>query len=144
MSTILRFTHDATDTNFDQNEVQKVVLSNVQNSNVWQDVDEYYHLDRVGASYKKITISFWLDTPTTWTKLETLWGYKDAYFQPDTIKLYYEYLISTTNNYYVKMKRDNFSLQFFEGRYVVGKNLTLTFYEAVPSGVAVQANPIGI
>jgi len=139
---ILRFTHDGTSTDFYIYEVPKIVVSTVQKSDIWQDLQEYYHIYKIGNSYKKLTITFDIREMTTWTKLETLWGYKDSYYQPDIMQCFYEYGINTSTNIWVQMKRDDFQLRFFQGKYKAKEKLKLVFYEAVPEGVAVVSNQI--
>src|SRR4030042_95878 len=136
MSTCLRFTYGGVDTDFDELEVVDVKRDIIQRSNIWQDLHEYYHLYKFGASYQRIVVTFVTQFNNTWTKLSTLWGYKDSYFQPAVIKLYYEYLISTSNNLQVQMKRDDFRFMFFGNECQGAEEIQLTFFETTPSGTA--------
>lgn len=135
MKTVLRFTYGGTNTNFSKDEVLNVVVSNVQKTNIWQDLQEYYHLNKIGKSYKVITVNFNITSESTKTKIETLWDYKDAYYQPDIIQFFYEYGIDTDTNMFVRMKRDEYKLKYEFGRLTHGQIIPLRFYEAKHTGV---------
>ena len=142
---VIKFRYNNTDTNFYDTEIPEIVVSNVQKADTWQDLQGYYHICKTRDSYKKITVTFITksyEDETTWDKLNIIWGYKDTYYQPTVIQCFYEYLISTTSNCYVQMKRDDYKLKYFCGKPLAEEKIRLVFYEAVPEGAAIVSNQI--
>ena len=74
---------------------------------------------------------------STLTKLETIRNWRDDYNQPKPIKMYYEYLISTSNYYYVQLVPDTFRKEYSEG-YLKEYAMNLRFVESRPEGAGVM------
>ena len=129
MATVLRFTYSGTNTDFSNDEVLNLQVSNVQKIYLWQDLQEYFHLNKIGKSFKRISVNFNVTSLNTITKIETLWGYKDSYYQPNLIQMYYEYAVSTSTNIFVRMKRDDYKLNYEFGQVEYGQVIPIIFYE---------------
>ena len=146
MSTVLRFTYNGTNTDFEFDEVAQLDLDFVQGIDLYRDLLGQHQLYKKEALYHRLRFQFRLayGNESTISKLETLLGYIDTYKQPAIMTCYYECSISTTNSYQVQMKRDEFVRPFVVGL-DASKIVPITFIEAVPDtgDGATVLNPVG-
>ena len=71
--------------------------------------------------------------------------YSDAsFYLPDTIEMYYEYLINTASMKYVQMKRDDYMKKYATGEIDADVVLKINFSETNPTGVTMYGPITGV
>jgi len=146
LSTVLRFTHGGGNTDFYDDEVKELDLHTVQDKTLLRKFGtRYYHMYYVGNPYYVIDLYLLLKyggSGGTLSRMEDIFD-RDPDNQPETMECFYEYGIDSANSIWVQMKRDTMVWPYKTG-YEESKVIKLTFYEAVPEGIAVTKKRIGV
>ena len=129
MNTVVRFTHGGGNTDFYADEVPKLEKNVIQDVDLYQDVNGYWHLYRMSPQYSRVRIWFNLARSTTIERIEDLFDRVDSYKQPEEMTLYYRYGIDTTTYpLRVKMIRDQMRWPYITGYQAAEEVLKFDFY----------------
>lgn len=146
MNTALIFSHSGGTTTFYDDEVNTMEKDFIKEVDMFRVRDGFrgYNHDQ---GYYNLSISFqnkkFSDGTHTIDKIKDLFDLVDSStYLPETMQLYYEYMISTSSNYYVQMKRDDYKKQLIAGEIPVNI-MTINFIQTTPEGVAVRGPIIG-
>jgi hypothetical protein len=140
VKTVLRFTHSGTNTDFFQDEVARIDMNFIKDQDIFR-VRKGYRAYNLDSGYYSFDVYFKIKklSSTVYTKIETLYNLTDAnFYLPDTIKMYYEYLINTDSMKYVKMKRDDYFKKYAMGRIEADTIIKINFIETTPTGVTID------
>ena len=146
--TVLKFTHSGGDVDFYEQEVVKIDMNFIKEQDLFR-VRKGYRAYNLDSGYYSFDVYFkirkWSETESTYTKIETLYGLTDAsFYLPDTIEMYYEYLINTASMKYVQMKRDDYMKKYATGEIDADVVLKINFSETNPTGVTIEGPTIGV
>ena len=133
------------DINFYEEEVPFMKILNKRDSHIFQVENGrafgFYYTSNRYRIFEVIIKEVYSDTRS---RIESLMAYSDDYDQPKAMQMYYEYSISTANNYWVQMNRGMMSRSYVGGYKKAEGEIKLQFVESRPSGVAVELEEIGV
>lgn len=132
---VLRFVYNGATTSFNNNEVQQLEHFTVH-PHLLKKLYSGYGVQQIGLPYNKFKISFAVDEGDTLSKLETLWGYVDSFYDPAIIQCYWKYNLDANESKQVQMNRGQMRWEFTSGK-IKRTIIPIDFYEAVPANEAV-------
>ena len=128
MSTAIRFDNDGTTVDLLWDEVHRLEMKSTRKSDFHQfayngsnefNIDSPYQgtfgMYFTSKRYREFTIDVFLQYKTTLAKIQTMRNWVDSFYQPKPFKLYYEYIISTSNHYWVQFVRETYKEQYQAG-----------------------------
>lgn len=142
--TVIRCTNGATDVDFNYDEIPDMSIEHLIKRNVYKIESGYYRIVMLSNGYIKITLSMDTIRGNTYSKLDTVAGWKTNN-QPTPFKLYYEYSIDSTSFVYVQLIPESV-IKIYSGGYHERTHgiVKPVFLESRPSGIAIELGEFGV